>query len=37
MSKKTENAIVTLVGTAFLALSGWGVLALADAIYRVIN
>ena len=37
MSRKLENAIVTLVGSVFLALSGWGVLAVADLIYRVIN
>jgi len=37
MSQKLENAIVTIVGAAFLSLSGWGVLALANAIYSFIN
>ena len=37
MDKRIENAVVTIVGAAFITLSGWGFLALADSLYRLIN
>lgn len=37
MSEKMENAIVTAVGSVLIFLSGWGFLAIADALYKVIN
>ena len=37
MSERIENAIVAAVGACFIFFSGWGFLAIADAIYKVIN
>ncbi len=37
MSERLENAIVTAVGSALIFLTGWGFLALADMLYKVIN
>jgi len=37
MSEKIENAVVTAVGACLIFISGWGFLALADALYRIIN
>ena len=37
MSERIENAVVTAVGACLIFLSGWGFLAIADALYKVIN
>ena len=37
MSERIENAIVAAVGACFIFFSGWGFLAIADALYKVIN
>ncbi len=37
MSERMENAIVTAVGSVLVFVTGWGFLALADMLYKVIN